>query len=144
GGLHRVRLLRLADRVVLAAVALVEELVRQVDLVVVAEAVERPDRVGVVRPSFVAGYVSLHGPRLSAVERLVEAEQVVVALRAHDPLGRADQMPWIRGIDSDVGLGVILHELRRTRRIPRVAAGLRWIRRSCTRVLAGGRAGTGG
>ena len=142
GGLHAVRLLRLADRVIVAAVAPVEELVREVDLVVVAEAVERADGVRVVRPSFIPRHVPLHGPRLAAVEGFVEAEQVVVPLRAHDPLGRADQMPRIRRIDADVGLRVILHELRRTRRIAGVAAGLRRIRRSCARVLAGGRPGT--
>src|SRR5438132_1076376 len=76
GRLDRVRLLRLADGVVLASVRVVEELVRQVELVVVAETVERTDRVGVVRPAFEAGDVPLDAPRRAAVERLVEAEQV--------------------------------------------------------------------
>ena len=144
GGLHGIGLLRLPDCEVVAAVALVEELVRQVELVVVAEAVEGADGVGVVGPAFVPRHMTLHGPRLAAVERLVEAKEVVVALGAHDPLGRADQMLRIRRIDADVGFGVILHQLRRARGIPRVAAGLCRIGRRFARVLAGRGAGAGG
>src|SRR5207248_5744593 len=95
GRLHGIRLLRLADGEVVAPVRVIEELVRKVELVIVAEAVERADRVGVVGPTFVPRYVTLHRPRRATIKRLVEAGQVVVTLGADEPLDRADQMQRI-------------------------------------------------
>src|SRR5947207_8488889 len=63
------RWIRLAVLVDLEAVgvALIEELVRQDERVKVAVRIESPDRVGVVRPSFISGYVALNGPGRPAV-----------------------------------------------------------------------------
>ena len=89
-GHARVGLLVWVGLVVVGAVGVVIELVGQVQLVIVAEAVEGAHRVGVIGPAFVSRDVTLHGPRRTAVEGLVEAEQVVVALGADDPLHGSD------------------------------------------------------
>ncbi len=52
----------------MGSVGVVEELVAQVELVVVAEAVEGADRVGVVGPAFIAWNVSLGRPGLATIE----------------------------------------------------------------------------
>jgi hypothetical protein len=69
-----------------------------------ATAIERADRIGVVRPALVARNVPLHRPGLTAVERLVEAEEMVVALGADDPLALADQVARVVRVDPDVRL----------------------------------------
>src|SRR5205085_1494067 len=74
--------------------------------------------------TLVARDMALHRPGLAAVERLVEAEQVVVALGADDPLALADQMARVGRIDTEVRLGVILdaHRVRRGHVLRRVRA----------------------
>ena len=94
----------------MAAVLLVIEHVRQHEGVKVPPLVERTDGVGVVRPALVARDVALDIPRQSAVEGLVEAEEMVVALRVDEPLALPDQVHRVRGVDANVRLGVILHE----------------------------------
>ena len=142
GRLHGIRLLRLADGEVVAPVRVIEELVRKVELVIVAEAVERADRVGVVGPTLVPRHVTLHRPRRATIERLVEAGQVVVTLGADEPLDRADQMQRISRVDTNVRLGMVLDQLRRSRGIARVAPSLRRVRPRGARVLTRGRART--
>ena len=66
--------------------AVVEELVRQQRLVIVAECVEGADRIGVVGKALIARNVAHRRPGLAAIEGLVEAEQVVIALGAGKPL----------------------------------------------------------
>src|SRR5260370_33018208 len=102
--LTRVGLLERADVEVMAPVQVVEELIVQEELVVVTEAVEGADRVGVICPSLVAWDVPLDTPGLAPVERLVEAENVVVAFRAAEPLGGADQVKRVCHIDADIRL----------------------------------------
>src|SRR5258708_18706347 len=106
--------------------------------VFVAVRVECPDRVGVVSRALVAGYVYLHFPGLAAVERLEETEQVVVALGADRPLRAADEVLGVRGVDADIGLGVVLHQHRLRRRVACIAAGLGRVGRGAG-VLAGRR-----
>src|SRR5260370_34368201 len=72
----------LAGVELLASVRLVVELVREDQLIVVAEAVEGPDWVRVVGPALVTRYVTLDGPRFSSVQGLVEAQDVIIALSA--------------------------------------------------------------
>ena len=105
-GLGGVRGIGLPIRVDLIAlhIAVVEELVRKNQRVEVAESVERADRVGVVAPAFVSRDVALDGPGEATVPGLVEPEHVVVALRAREPLGLADQVIGIHRVDPDVRL----------------------------------------
>src|SRR6266404_7917104 len=86
----------------------VVELVRQDKRIEVAPRVERADRIRVVGPAFVTWDVTVDRPRLAAVERLVEPEQVVVALAVDEPFALGDEMLRIRGVDADVGLRMIL------------------------------------
>src|SRR5207248_6635189 len=92
-------------------------------------------RVGVVSPALVAGDVALVGPALAAVEGLVEAEDVVVALRTDEPLRGADQVVRVGRVDDDVRLRMALDQHRRGGREAGCAAGLG---RIGTQVLAGG------
>src|SRR5712692_4482995 len=69
-----------------SVLGLVVELVREDQLIVVAEAVEGPDWVSVVGPALVTRYVALDRPRFSPVPGLVEAQNVVITLRAGEPL----------------------------------------------------------
>ena len=108
----RVDLIRPVVVVVPAGLTVIE-LVGQDHGVEVAPRVERPDRVRVVGPSLVAGDVALHRPGRAAVERLIEAEQVVVALAIDHPFALADQVAGIVGVDPKVRLGVVLHPQRR-------------------------------
>src|SRR5690348_1782931 len=114
------------------------------ELVVVAEGVERPDGVGVVGPPFVSRDMTLYRPRRATIERFVEAGQVVVALGADEPFGRADQMQRIRRIDTNVRLGVVPDQLRGGRGIARIAPDLRRVRPRGARVLTRGRLRTRG
>src|SRR5262249_51793605 len=75
--LYRIRFLVLIDLEVMAAVAVVIELVWQNEFVVVAIAVEGADWIRVGGPSFVAGNVPLQRPGLATVEGLIEAQQMV-------------------------------------------------------------------
>ena len=75
-----------ASLVLLVSRAVVEELVRQQRLVIVAECVEGADRIGVVGKALIARNVAHRRPGLAAIEGLVEAEQVVIALGAGKPL----------------------------------------------------------
>ena len=65
-----------------------------------------------------------HRPGLAAVPGLVEADQVVVALGADEPLARADHVLRVQRIDPDVGFGMVGHEHGRRRRVGRPAADL--------------------
>ena len=134
-GLRGIGLLVGIDREVVCAVAVVEELVAEDQRVVVAVAVEGSDRVRVVGPALIARDVTLDGPVGAAIERLIEAEHVVVALGADEPLGRADQMARIGRVDPDVGFRVVLDQHRGRGRVAGIAAGLG---RIGTLVLAGG------
>src|SRR5260221_6732088 len=129
-----VRLLGGADREVVRAIAVVEELVGQVQLIVVPKAIEGPHRVGIISPALVARDVPLNAPGLAAVKGLVEAQQVIVALGTHNPLGGADQVVGVGGIDPDVGLRMVLDQHGGGGRIARVATGLGGIG---TKVLTG-------
>ena len=125
-----------SDVEVMATVGVVVELVAEDELVEVPVAVEGADRVGVVRPALKAGDVALARPGLAAVGGLVEAEHVVVALRAHEPLRGADQVVGSLGVDDQVRLRVALDQLRHRGRVAGRAAGLGGI---TTERLAGGR-----
>src|SRR6202043_35802 len=57
--------------------------------------------------------VSLDRPGLAAIPGLVEAEKMVVAFGANDPLAGADQVFRVGGIDPDVRLRMILDQHRR-------------------------------
>ncbi len=92
------------------AVRLVGELVRENQLIVVAETVEGSDWVGVVGPALVTRYVTLDRPRFSPVQGFVEAQDVVIALRAGEPLGRANQVIRVGGVDLDVGFRVVFDQ----------------------------------
>src|SRR5207245_7784529 len=83
-------------------------------------------------------------PGLAPVEGLVEAQDVVVALRAHDPLGRSDQVLRVRGVDPDVRFGVVFDQFGVRCGIPGVASDLGGIRTTGPRVLAGRGAGARG
>ena len=91
----------------------VVELVRQDKRGEVAPRVERADRIRVVGPAFVARDVTLDRPRLAAVERLVEPEQVVVALAVDEPFALGNEMLRIGRVDADVGFRMILDAHRR-------------------------------
>src|SRR6202030_4513133 len=86
----RVRFLVLIGLEVVTAGARVIELVGQDQRVIVAKGVESPDGIRIVRPALVAGDVSLDRPGLAAIPGLVEAEKMVVAFGANDPLAGAD------------------------------------------------------
>src|SRR5712692_1974944 len=79
-GYTRIGLLGAANAEVMRAVGVVVELIAEHELVVVAVAIERADRVGVVGPTLIAGNMALRGPGLAAIERFVKTEQVVVPL----------------------------------------------------------------
>src|SRR5260370_11103929 len=98
----------LASAELLGSVRLVVELVRKNQLIIVAEAIEGPDWVGVVGPALVTRYVTLDGPRFSSVQGLVEAQDVIIALSAGEPLGRANQVSGVRRFDLDVGFRVVV------------------------------------
>src|SRR5215212_7720748 len=87
---------------------IVVELVGQHQRVKVAPWIEGADRVGVVSPALVARHMSLDWPGSAAVERLVEAKQVIVALAADDPLTLTDQVVWVVRVDPQIRLRVIL------------------------------------
>ena len=97
----------------MTAGARVIELVGQDQRVIVAKGVEGPDGIRIVRPALVAGDVSLDWPGLAAIPGLVEAEKMVVAFGANDPLAGADQVFRVGGIDPDVRLRMILDQHRR-------------------------------
>ncbi len=128
-----------------ASVRLVVELVREEQLIVVAEAVEGPDWVRVVGPALVTRYVALDRPSFSPVPGLVEAQNVVITLRAGEPLGRANQVPRVGRVDLDVGFRVVVDQHRGRGREPGVAPLLSGIRpqiltcgrRAIARRLAG-------
>jgi len=121
---NRIRLLGGANREVVRAILVIEELVGQDQLIVVPEAIESPNRVGVIGPAFIAWDMPPDRPFLAAIEGLVESQQVVVTLGADEPLGGADQVLGVGGIDPDVGLRVIFDQHRRGCRIAGVAADL--------------------
>src|SRR6266516_2156243 len=121
---NRVRLLGGADRDIVRAILVVEELVGQNELVVVPIAIESSNRVGVVGPAFIPWDMPLDRPCLAAVKGLVESKQVVVPLGADEPLGGAYQVHRVGGIDPDIGLGVILDQHGGCGRIAGVATRL--------------------
>ena len=143
-GNRRVRLLRAVVQDVASRLR-VDEHVREDQRVEVSPRVEGTDGIRVVRPALVTRDVSLHGPRGSAVPRLVEAEQVVVTLGADEPLALPDQMRRIGRVDANVGLGVVLHQQRRVRDVlGREAARLLAGRRARARRFAPARIAVGG
>src|SRR5258708_19275545 len=95
-----IRFLGSPDIEVMRAIAVVEELVGQNEFVVISEAVECANRIGIVGPALIARDMTLDRPGLAAIERLVEAEQMVVALRTDNPLGVADQVFGIGRINA--------------------------------------------
>src|SRR5947209_19873506 len=108
----------------MGAVRVVIELIGQVKQVEVAETVEGSDRIGVVTPAFVAWDMPLNRPGPASVEGLEEAEQVVVAFGADEPLDGADEVVGVGGIDPDVRFGMILHEHWGARWIAGIAPAL--------------------
>ena len=137
-GKGRIRLDVLVDAEVMPTARGVRELIGEDQRVEVAPPVERADWVGVVRPSLVAGHVPLGRPGRPAVPGFVEAEEVVVALGAHEPFRLSDEVAGIRRVDADVRFGVVLHEHRLRGGVAGVAPLLGGIR---ARVLEGVRAG---
>src|ERR1700682_1516932 len=129
-----------ADLVFLVARAVVEELIWKERLVIVAVGVEGAHRIGIVGETFITRNVPHRRPGLTTVEGLVETNQVVVALGAGEPLGRSDEMVWIRRIHPDIRFGVVSGKLWFGRRITRLAAGLRGIGDGAD-VFVGPRAG---
>jgi len=77
------------------------------------------------------------------VERLVEAEEMVVTLCPGEPFARADDVPGIGRVDADVGLRLVRHEHRSGCRVRRDASRLSRIWRGAG-VLAGRAPRTGG
>src|SRR5882762_5479690 len=77
---------------------------------VVSECVESSDRISVVGEPLVTGNMTLHRPALAAVERFIEAYQVVIPLGAHEPFGLPDQVVRVGGVHSKVRLAVVVHE----------------------------------
>src|SRR5712692_7053792 len=97
---------------------------------VVAEGIESSHWIGVVGKPFVTGNMTLNRPGLAAVERFIEAEQVVVALGAHEPFGLPDQVIGVGWIHSNVRLTVVVYQLRYVHDVlslvrPEVFAGIR-------------------
>src|SRR5207247_2768298 len=97
------------DLEVMGPVGVVEKLVGQDQLIVVPIAIESSNRVGIVGPAFITWDVPLDAPGLAVVKGLVESQQVVVTLGADEPLGGADQVLRVGGVDANVGLRVILY-----------------------------------
>ena len=91
-----------------ASVRLVSKLVRENQLIIVSEAVEGPDWVGVVGPTLVTGYVTLDGPCFPSIEGFVEAQDMVIAFRAGKPFGRANQVIRIGWVHLNVGFRVVV------------------------------------
>src|SRR5258708_18547020 len=135
----------LASAELLGSVRLVIELVREDHLIVVAEAVEGPDWVRVVGPALVTRYVTLDRPRFPSIQGFVEAEDMVIALCAGEPLARANQVSRIGWVDLDVGFRVVVDQHGGGSRKPGVAPLLGGIRpqiltcggRTIARRLAG-------
>src|SRR5216684_6234124 len=98
----------LAGVELLASVRLVVELVREDQLIIVAEPIEGSDWVCIVGPTLVTRYVTLDGPRFSPVPGLVEAENVVITLRAGKPFGRPNHVPRVGRVDLNVGFRVVV------------------------------------
>src|SRR6266851_7919654 len=118
-----------------SVLGLVVELVREDQLIVVAEAVEGPDWVSVVGPAFITRYVALDRPRFSPVPGLVEAQNVVITLRTGEPLTRANHVPRVGRVDLNVGFRVVVDQHRGRCREPGVAPLLSGIR---PQILTGG------
>src|SRR6266567_2939378 len=78
--------------------------------------------------------MALNRPGRPSVEGLEEAEQVVVAFGADEPLDGADEVVGVGGIDPDVRFGVILHEHWGGRWIAGIAPALGRVR---PQVLSG-------
>src|SRR5579859_3601180 len=68
GGQAGVRLARRANAEIVRTVAVVEELIGEDELVIIAKAVEGADGVGIVGPPLVAGDMALDGPGRAAIE----------------------------------------------------------------------------
>src|SRR5207237_10512098 len=82
--------------------------------------------------------MALHRPGLAAIERLVEAENVVVALGTDKPRARGDDVIGVVWIDSEVRLRVIVDEHRVGRGVAVGAANLVRIGPGRTGVFARG------
>src|SRR5437016_3759651 len=82
--------------------------------------------------------MALHRPGLAAIERLVEAENVVVALGTGKPFARGDDVIGVVWIDSEVRLRVIVDEHRVGRGVAVGAVDLVRIGPGGTGVFAGG------
>ena len=82
--------------------------------------------------------MALHRPGLAPIPRLVEAENVVVALGTDKPLARGDDVIGMVGVDSQVRLRVIVDEHRAGRGVAVGATDLVRIGPGRTGVFAGG------
>src|SRR5438309_7041960 len=87
--------------------------------------------------------MSLIGPGLAAVQRLVEAQYMVVPLGACKPLARGDDVIRVIWVDPQVGFGVIVDEHRTGGRVAIGAARLVGIEARRPGIFAGRGTGRG-